>query len=145
MAENVENEDIQQQCSPDQMTWQEMLIELVRVRPCLFDKSHRDYSDTRGVKQNNWADVANALVEAGFTVLKDLPTSKYKFEIYHINSHMYSICTFVCICKYVCTCIHTHNHTYTHTYIGTYIHTNIHTTYLYVHMSYVYVHTYKYM
>ena len=39
--------------SQPRASWQELLIELVRERPCLYDKSHRDYFDTRGVKKTN--------------------------------------------------------------------------------------------
>ena len=30
--------------------WQEQLIELVKVRPASFDKTHRDYPDTHVIK-----------------------------------------------------------------------------------------------
>ena len=38
-----------------------LLIELVRDRPCLYDKSCREYRDTKTVKANNWKDVATNL------------------------------------------------------------------------------------
>ena len=49
--------------------WQEMLIEAVRRRPVLWDKSHIDFKDGRGVKRNNWVDVAAEVMLAveGFT------------------------------------------------------------------------------
>ncbi|XP_046849408.1 uncharacterized protein LOC124442935 [Xenia sp. Carnegie-2017] len=41
--------------------WQEILIELVRERRCLWDKFHPDYKDTRNIKKNNWKDVAREM------------------------------------------------------------------------------------
>ena len=35
----------------------EVLIELVRSRPVLWQKSHPDYKNTRRIKANNWEDV----------------------------------------------------------------------------------------
>ncbi|KAF6029072.1 hypothetical protein EB796_012622 [Bugula neritina] len=43
--------------------WQEILINEVRSRRCLWDKSHGDYKDTRTVKSNNWVDVAKVMSE----------------------------------------------------------------------------------
>lgn len=50
--------------------WQEPLIELVRVSHCLNDKASRDYFD-KDVKNNNWSNVSNQLIEAGYSHLKD--------------------------------------------------------------------------
>ena len=44
--------------SPSGADWQEILIEAVRRRPVLWDISHIDFKDGRGVKRNNWVDVA---------------------------------------------------------------------------------------
>lgn len=41
--------------------WQELLIELVRNRPCLWDKSHTAYKDSRTIKANNWSDISNEM------------------------------------------------------------------------------------
>lgn len=41
--------------------WQEILIELVRERQCLWDKFHPDYKDARNIKRNNWKDVTREL------------------------------------------------------------------------------------
>lgn len=38
--------------------WQEVLIEGVRQRRVLWDKTHKDYKDGRTIKKNNWDDVA---------------------------------------------------------------------------------------
>ena len=43
----------------------ELLIELVRSRPCLYDKKDPNYKDSRGVRANNWADIAKLMVESG--------------------------------------------------------------------------------
>lgn len=45
----------------------EVLIELVRSRPVLWQKSHPDYEDTRRIKANNWEDVNRSLHESGAT------------------------------------------------------------------------------
>ena len=45
--------------------WQDMLIEAVRRRPVLWDKSHLDFKDECGIKRNNWVDVAKEMVLAG--------------------------------------------------------------------------------
>lgn len=45
----------------------EYFIELIRARPCLYDKSNPDYKDVRGVRLNNYTDICNAMVEAGFS------------------------------------------------------------------------------
>lgn len=58
--------------------WQEALIEAVRCRPVLFDKTHKDYKDARGIKKNNWLDVAKEVTEATGDVL----TGKYSFEVF---------------------------------------------------------------
>lgn len=39
------------------MSWQEILIELVRDRPILYDKSCNNYKDSRVRKLNNWKDI----------------------------------------------------------------------------------------
>lgn len=44
-------------------SWQEIIIEAVRARPCLWDKLHPNYKDTRTIKKNNWMDVASLLTE----------------------------------------------------------------------------------
>ena len=62
------------------ITFQEFLIELVRARPCLYDKTHPDYFDTRGVKANNWEDVAHQLLEAGFSKLGESKTGGYFYQ-----------------------------------------------------------------
>jgi hypothetical protein len=43
--------------------WQEVLIDAVRQRPCLWYKRHPDYLDARGVKKNNWIDVAEVVAK----------------------------------------------------------------------------------
>ena len=52
------------------MCWQEFLIDAVRARKILYDKSDRGYYD-KDAKLNNWKDVAEALVSAGFSVIKN--------------------------------------------------------------------------
>ena len=49
--------------------WKDILIEAVRRRPVLWDKSHIGFKDGRGVKWNNWVDVATEVTLAvdGFT------------------------------------------------------------------------------
>ena len=37
--------------------WQEVLINLMREKPILYDKSHPDYKDSRNKKRNHWQDV----------------------------------------------------------------------------------------
>ena len=44
----------------------EYIIGLVRARPCLYDKKHQYYKDSRGVRLNNWTDIAQHMREAGF-------------------------------------------------------------------------------
>lgn len=44
-------------------TCKELLIDLVRERPCLWDKRHSDYKDSRTIKTNNWKDVTQLLNE----------------------------------------------------------------------------------
>lgn len=41
--------------------WQEILIGEVRNRRCLWDKSHKDYKDSRTVKNNHWIDITRVL------------------------------------------------------------------------------------
>ena len=41
----------------------ELLIEFVRTRPVLYSKAHKDYKETRTVKQNNWNDIPTALAK----------------------------------------------------------------------------------
>ena len=43
--------------------WQEVLIEEVRNRPCLWDKESANYKDSRTIKHNNWLDVAKFMNE----------------------------------------------------------------------------------
>ena len=38
----------------------EVLINLVRERPCLYDYRHKDYKRT-DIKQNNWEEIATAM------------------------------------------------------------------------------------
>ena len=45
--------------------WQDMLIEAVRRRPVLWDKSHIDFKDECGIKRNNWVDMAKEMMLAG--------------------------------------------------------------------------------
>ena len=45
----------------------EMLINLVRDRPCLWRKSLADYSN-KTMKNNNWDDVVKNMVTAGYSV-----------------------------------------------------------------------------
>ena len=42
-------------------SWQELLIELVRASPCLYDKSHPDFFDDRGTKAHCWKRIAEQL------------------------------------------------------------------------------------
>ena len=44
----------------------EVLIEVVRGRPVLWQTSHPDYKDTT-IKANNWEDVNRSLQESGAT------------------------------------------------------------------------------
>ena len=37
------------------------LIELVRSRPVLYSKAHKDFKDSRTIKRNNWEDVAREM------------------------------------------------------------------------------------
>ena len=62
--------------APIQASWQEVLIELIRERPCLYDKSHRDYHDSKGVKQNLWLEVVQHMESAGFKTMDESPTSE---------------------------------------------------------------------
>ena len=41
--------------------WREVLINEVRKRKCLWDKTDRAYKDSRTTKANNWTDVAAAM------------------------------------------------------------------------------------
>lgn len=59
------------------MSWQEFLIELVRYRPCLYDKYCKEYADTRGVKATAWQEVADEMINAGFTSIKGKATGVY--------------------------------------------------------------------
>lgn len=59
------------------MTWQEFLIELIRMRPCLYDKYDPDFSDTRGVKTTAWDDISKELIGAGYTELNGKITGVY--------------------------------------------------------------------
>ena len=42
-------------------TVKEHLIELVRARPVLYSKAHKDFKDSRTIKRNNWDDIAKEL------------------------------------------------------------------------------------
>lgn len=53
------------------------MIELVLVRPCLYDKYSKYFADSRGLKPNAWADIAKAMNDAGFTKLRDKETGVY--------------------------------------------------------------------
>lgn len=44
--------------------FQEVIINEVRTRPCLWDKLHVAYKDSRNVKNNNWQDVTTAVNQA---------------------------------------------------------------------------------
>ena len=66
------------------LSWQEHLMELVSVRPCLYDKGDRDYFD-KDVKRNNWDDVARSLVEAGYSQLKDTATGECSLQMFITN------------------------------------------------------------
>ena len=44
--------------------WQEVLVNAVASRRCLWDIAHTDYKDTRNVRANNWADVTEELKSA---------------------------------------------------------------------------------
>lgn len=46
------------------MEMQEILLNSVAARRCLWDKTHNDFKDTRNVKNNNWQDVASEVSEA---------------------------------------------------------------------------------
>lgn len=37
----------------------ETFTELVRSRPCLYDKKDKDYKGSRGVKAKNWCAITN--------------------------------------------------------------------------------------
>lgn len=43
--------------------FQEILINAVASRRCLWDKNHKDYKDTRTIKTNNWTDVKEEVNE----------------------------------------------------------------------------------
>ena len=72
-----DSESEQQTLDNSTMTWQEFLIECVRARPCLYDKYDVIFSDTRGVKANAWGEIVGELIAAGFTTIKNKPTSEY--------------------------------------------------------------------
>ena len=63
--------------------WQEMLIEAVRRRPVLWEKSHIDFKDGRGVKRNNWVDVAAEVMLAveGFTTTGSTTVNNFSLVI----------------------------------------------------------------
>lgn len=44
-------------------SWQEVLITAVASRPCLWDTTHKDYKDVRGVRNNNWSDICDEVKE----------------------------------------------------------------------------------
>ena len=44
-------------------TAKEYLIELVRARPVLYSKAHKDFKDSRTVKRNNWSDIAKEIAK----------------------------------------------------------------------------------
>lgn len=85
------SEDEGTAANPNHMSWQEFLIELVRARPAVYDKHHRDYKEGRGIKVNLWKDISDSMVDAGFLSLKGSATSMYiKFIIiiynyYYVN------------------------------------------------------------
>lgn len=58
-------------------TWTGILIELVQQRPCLWQKSHPNYKDSRIIKKNNWIDVTEALKER---TGKDIPSKITDFS-----------------------------------------------------------------
>lgn len=45
---------------------EELLIELVRKYPAIYDKSHKDYKDRSGVVQNIWEAIEVQLKANGF-------------------------------------------------------------------------------
>lgn len=69
MSSDCEFNQTLETLKPAEMSWQEYLIELVRCRPCLYDKYHPEYQDTRGVKKNAWDEIASGMKEAGFVLL----------------------------------------------------------------------------
>lgn len=40
-----------------------LLIELVQQRPCLWQKTHPSYKDSRTAKKNNWVDISEIIRE----------------------------------------------------------------------------------
>ena len=87
MVGNFKLQSINMELRP-RASWQELLIELVRDRPCLYDKSHRDYFDTRGVKKNQWKDVAAGLIAGGCSSIGDAnntQSGKRKIHILHLH------------------------------------------------------------
>ena len=67
-------------------SWQELLIELVRASPCLYDKSHPDFFDDRGTKAHCWKRIAEQLKEAGYDNIKGEPTGGYNKLFLHKNT-----------------------------------------------------------
>lgn len=41
----------------------ELLIDLVRERPILYDRSSNKFKDSRRLKENNWTDIAKIMKE----------------------------------------------------------------------------------
>ena len=48
------------------------IIELVRGRRCLYDKTHPGYKDTRGIRYNNWSEIGQIMFDEGFERYKGM-------------------------------------------------------------------------
>ena len=79
----VNMSDVESCYNKENISWQELLIELVRANPCIYEKSHRDYYDDQGVKANCWKKISDSMIKAGFESIKGDPTSKLHLIIHH--------------------------------------------------------------
>ena len=60
------------------LTWQELIIELVKNEPQLYKKSHEDYAN-RDLKDSTWAKIAETMIEMGYTDIKGMRVGKLEF------------------------------------------------------------------
>lgn len=57
------------ECLDEAGGWHDLLIQLVRERPCLYEKGDNDFMDGRTIKLNNWKQICRLKKEAGFSQL----------------------------------------------------------------------------
>ena len=74
-SDTSDNNEDTPTCSSQACSWQEHSIELVRVRPILYDKHDRGYFD-KDAKAHNWKDVTEQLISAGYAEIKNQTVSK---------------------------------------------------------------------